>query len=115
MRPVPAGEEQTPQVTNGDLADGGPGHHSAPETTPRPPSASPSDRPRPKRPKSSYGVRSHTPLLTWSRDTAGYHSDLGGISEGTGLNGYAADDEVFSSGSVHKGDKVMIQSRVTGK
>lgn len=115
MRPAPAGEEQTPQIINGDLADGSPGHLSAPETTPRPPSGSLPNKPRPKRPMSSYGVRSHTPPPVWSRDTIGYHSDMGGISEGTGLNGYDADDEIFSSGGVHKGDKVMIQSRVTGE
>ena len=33
----------------------------------------------------------------------------------SGSNGYDADDEVFASCAVHKGDKVMIQSKVTGK
>lgn len=115
MRPAPAGEEQTPQITNGDLADGNPGHQSAPETSPRPPSAAPPDKPRPKRPGSSYGIRSRTPPPAWSHDTTGYFSDLGCVMEGTGFSGYDADDEVLASGGVHKGDKVMIQSRISGK
>ena len=31
------------------------------------------------------------------------------------LNGYDADDEVFASCAVHKGDKVLIQSKIGGK
>ena len=45
----------------------------------------------------------------------GYNSDMGPVMEETGLNGYDADDEVFSSCAVHKGDKVMIQSKISGK
>lgn len=45
----------------------------------------------------------------------GYYSDMGPVMEEDGLNDYDADDEVFSSSVVHKGDRVMIQSKVTGK
>ena len=45
----------------------------------------------------------------------GYYGDMGPVMEETGLNGYDADDEVFSSSVVHKGDKVMIQSKLSGK
>lgn len=55
----------------------------------------------------------------WSRDDGmprmGYHSDMGHVMEENGFNGYDADDEVFASGAVHKGDKVMIQSKISGK
>ena len=45
----------------------------------------------------------------------GYYSDMGPVMEEDGLNEYDADDEVFTSSVVHKGDRVMIQSKVTGK
>lgn len=44
----------------------------------------------------------------------GYCSDIGPLTEEAGVNGYDADDEVLGSCAVHKGDKVMIQSKVTG-
>ena len=44
----------------------------------------------------------------------GHYSDMGPVIEEDGLNEYDADDEVFSSSVVHKGDRVMIQSKVTG-
>lgn len=91
---------------------------SAPETSPRPPSTPPPGKPRPKRPASSYGIRSHSPL-NWSHDDgllgSGYNIDMGPVMGDTGLNGYDADDEVLSSCVVHKGDKVMIQSKLSGK
>ena len=46
---------------------------------------------------------------------SGYYSDMGPVMEETAFNGYDADDEVFSSCVVHKGDKVMIQSKISGK
>ena len=45
----------------------------------------------------------------------GYYSDMGPVIEEDGFNGYDADDEVLASCAVHKGDRVMIQSKVTGK
>lgn len=91
---------------------------SAPETSPRPPSTPPPGKPRPKRPASSYGIRAHSPL-NWAHDDgllgSGYNIDMGPVMGDTGLNGYDADDEVFSSCVVHKGDKVMIQSKLSGK
>ena len=45
----------------------------------------------------------------------GYHSDMGPVMETSSFNGYDADDEVFASCAVHKGDKVMIQSKISGK
>ena len=111
-------EEQGPKVTtkeNEDVADGNPGHLSAPETTPTPPSVPPPAKLRSKRPASSYGIRSHSPL-NWSPDDGtGYYSDMGPVMEEPSINGYDADDEVFSSLAVHKGDKVMIQSKIRGK
>lgn len=100
------------------MADGSSGHKSVPETSPRPPSTPPPGKPRPKRPVSSYGIRSHSPL-NWSHDDGmlgnGYYSDMGPVMEESGFTGYDADDEVFSSCAVHKGDKVMIQSKIRGK
>lgn len=55
-----------------------------------------------------YGVRLYIFFLIWLCDIVGYYSDLGGILEGIGFNGYDVDDEVFFLGSVYKGDKVMI-------
>lgn len=46
---------------------------------------------------------------------SGYNIDMGPVMGDTGLNGYDADDEVLSSRVVHKGDKVMIQSKLSGK
>lgn len=45
----------------------------------------------------------------------GYYSDMGSVMEETGFNGYDANDEIFASCAVHKGDKVMIQSKISGK
>ena len=45
----------------------------------------------------------------------GYYSDMGHVMEEASFNGYDADDEVLASGTVHKGDKVMIQSKISGK
>ena len=100
------------------MVDGSLGRMSAPEASPRPPSTPPPGRPRPKRPVSSYGIRSHSPLNRSYDDGMlgmGYYSDMGPVMEENGFNGYDADDEVFSSCAVHKGDKVMIQSKISGK
>ena len=45
----------------------------------------------------------------------GYYSDIGPVIEEESLNGYDADEEVFASCAVQKGDRVMIQSKITGK
>jgi len=126
-RPAPAGEEQAPR--NGDVRDGSPqngtlengtGQTSAPETSPRPPTTPPPGKTRLKRPASSYGIRTHPPSV-WSRHDdegmfgMGYYSDMGPVIEEDGFNGYDADDEVLASCAVHKGDKVMIQSKITGE
>ena len=61
------------------------------------------------------------PLSAWSRhdDEAmvgmGYYSDIGPVIEEESLNGYDADEEVFASCAVQKGDRVMIQSKISGK
>lgn len=126
-RPAPAGEEQAPKdttVENGDASDGSPqfasGQASPPSTSPRPPNTPPSGKPRPKRPASSYGIRTFPPSA-WSRydDEAmvgmGYYSDMGPVIEEESLNGYDADEEVFASCAVQKGDRVMIQSKISGE
>ena len=45
----------------------------------------------------------------------GYYSDMGPVIEEESLNGYDADEEVFASCAVQKGDRVMIQSKISGK
>ena len=45
----------------------------------------------------------------------GYYSDMGPVIEEESLNGYDADEEVFASCPVQKGDRVMIQSKISGK
>ena len=44
----------------------------------------------------------------------GYYSDMSPVIEDD-MNGYDADEEVFASCAVHKGDRVMIQSKLSGK
>lgn len=91
------------------------------ETPPRPPSAPPSGRPRPKRPASSYGIRSE-PLPAWGHyDGAGmfgmgYYSDVSPLyNEEGSFSGCHADNGVLSACAVNKGDRVMIQSKITGE
>ena len=46
----------------------------------------------------------------------GYYSDVSPLyNEEDGFDGYHADDGVLSACAVNKGDRVMIQSKITGK
>lgn len=132
-RPTSAFEGKAPQESSGEntyvkfdsplngLSQDGTEETPVLETPPRPPSAPPSGRPRPKRPASSYGIRSE-PLPAWGHyDGAGmfgmgYYSDVSPLyNEEDGFDGYHADNGVLSACAVNKGDRVMIQSKITGE
>lgn len=132
-RPASAFDGQVPRETSGEnievkvgsppngLSPDGTTQTSAFETSPRPPSAPPPGRPRPKRPASSYGIRSH-PTAAWPQFEgtgmfgSGYYSDVGPLyNEEDDFNEYDASDEVLATCAVHKGDRVMIQSKITGE
>lgn len=132
-RPASASERQAPQESPGEnayvkfdsplsgLSQDGIEETPVLETSPRPPSAPPSGRPRPKRPASSYGIRSQ-PLPAWGHyDGAGmfgtgYYCDVSPLyNEEDGFDEYDADTGVLSACAVNKGDRVMIQSKITGE
>ena len=45
----------------------------------------------------------------------GYYSDVSPIYNEDGFSGCHADNGVLSACAVNKGDRVMIQSKITGK